>query len=146
MIDPQTSALLNEILKGVAIVVVPAVAGFIVNAMAALAKKWGLEGVAVDKANMETEINAALKFGITAVLPLIQTDGWDSPKVRQLILDRATQYFRQRFPDRTDTILAAAGPSVTTSPVQDTLSARLPEAMTVAASSPATPTAPGNQP
>lgn len=135
--------LLNA-LTGVLVLVVPIVGGMAVNALRKLAAKWGLEGTAQNTANMESDIKAALNVGITKVLPLIEANGWSSPTVRAAVLAGATDYLRQRFPDRTAQIVAQARPGLesSTTAITETLAARLPDAMTVAAASPATPTAP----
>jgi hypothetical protein len=135
--------LLNA-LTGVLVVVVPIVGGMATVALRKLAAKWGLEATAQDTANMESDVKAALNVGITKVLPLIEANGWNSPTVREAVLTEATDYLRQRFPDRTAQIVAAAQPGTpsSTTAITDTLAARLPDAMTVAAASPATPAAP----
>jgi hypothetical protein len=143
------SADLTNALIGMATVVLPIVGGMLVQALRKLAAKWDLEGTAQNTANTEADIKAALNVGITKVLPLIEAQGWSSPAVRMAILMGATDYLKQRFPDRTKAIVAAAQPASASDPavpsavaIKETLAARLPDAMTAAAASPATPPAP----
>jgi hypothetical protein len=123
-----------------------AIASVITAAGVKWAKKLGVEVTAQNKANMEADLNAALKVGITSFLPMIEQKGWNSPEVRDAILSAATAYLRQRFPDRAASITAAAQPASaydpkvsSTAAIGQTLAARLPDAVSVAAASPATP-------
>lgn len=142
MDDPSPYATaLNTIMTALLTAAVPIITGSIVAVALKLQKKFGLDGIKIDKANMETELNAALQFGIVEVLPVIRARGWDDPEVKKQVLDSARDYFRQRFPDRTK-LIETANDSTSSTPVRDTLSARLPDAMTTAAASPATPPAP----
>jgi hypothetical protein len=127
---------------------VPPVAGILAGALWKLAAKWGFQATAQDKANTEAELQTALALGIAKAGPAIAAQGWDHIDVHSQVIARAVRYFLERFPDRAAQIETAAnGPetlSVTTKreAVSDTLAARLPEAMTIAAASPATPPAP----
>lgn len=126
----------------IVVAVVTVVGGMLVQALHRLATKWELQGTAQDQANMEAQIKTAINVGVTSFLPLIKANGWDSPTVRTAVLAKATEYLAQRFPDRTQQIVAADAGSTGVSDVravQETIAARMPEAMAHAAASPATP-------
>jgi hypothetical protein len=140
----MNAALLNA-LVGVAVVVLPVVGTMIVQALRRLSAKWELQATAQNTANMESDLRTVLNVGIAKALPLIETKGWSSPAVREAVLATAADYLRQRFPDRTGQIVAAAQTPwekiPTAEAVIETLAARLPDAIAVAAASPATPPA-----
>ena len=133
-------ALMN-ILLAVLAALAPVITAVLSGALWQLWTKWGLQSVAVDKANMESELQTALSFAITKILPRIAAEGWASPGVQSMILSGAAGYLQQRFPDRSAKIAAAAGTVAATTAVTETLSARLPEAIAIAAASPGTPPA-----
>lgn len=104
-------------------------------------RAWlGKKDTAQDKANMEAEVQAAIGAGIaevSKVAPQIIADGITTPQARADVVDAAATYFRQRFPDRTAQISAAAdngtrGPDVHAA-VQQTLAARLTNVMPLTA-------------
>ncbi len=139
-----TSAL-NVVLVAAATVV----ASVITTVGVRLAKKLGLDVTAQDRMNMEAEITAALNAGISKLLPLIATHGWNKSSVHEAILTNAADYLRQRFPSRVAKITAAArrgnAPDATvssTTALTETLAARLPAVIKTAASSPATSSLP----
>lgn len=119
-----------------------AIAGTITRAGFALWKKWGFDATATDKANMESDIRTVLNAGITQVLPVIEQHGWDSKEAREAILAAASNYLRQRFPGRAATITANAPAVGSETAINQTLAARLPDAIANAAASPATPSLP----
>lgn len=138
----DTSVAFGDALATVLTVCTPAVAAILCGALWKLRAKWGLESTAQDKANLETELQASLKFGIAKALPVIRAEGWDSVDVHSAVLAHAANYFLSRFPERTATIAdtaTAVSDSGVKAAVTDTLSARLPEAVAIAAASPATP-------
>jgi hypothetical protein len=94
---------------------------------------------------MESDIRTALNAGIARVLPTIETKGWRSSETREAILDAASSYLQARFPDRATAIVGQAvaiSDSAKATVISQTLAARLPDAISVAAASPATPAAP----
>ena len=107
-----------------------------------------LTASAQDKANLESDLQTALAFGVSKAIPAIQAKGWDHVDVHSQIVADAAEYFLQRFPDRAAAIAKSAGAAAETpdDAVADTLTARLPEALAVAAASPATPPAPATEP
>ena len=142
----EWTPLFNNVLNVVLMAAATSVASIVVAVGAKLARKFGVEAIAQDKANMEAEILAVLKTGITKTLPEIEEKGWSSAAVRETILRQATEYMKQRFPDRVATIEAAVQPGDASRPVvsasvavSETLAARLPEAIAAAAASPSTP-------
>lgn len=144
------SADLTNALTAMAVIVLPVVGGMIVQALRKLAAKWDLEGTAQNTANTEADIRTALNVGITQVMPVIEKTGWNSAETHEAIIATATEYLRQRFPDRAAAITAAGQPPTgSTAPnvpssvaIGQTLAARLPDAVATAAASPATPPAP----
>ena len=100
-----------------------------------------LTASAQDKANLESDLQTALAFGVSKAIPAIQAKGWDHVDVHSQIVADAAEYFLQRFPNRAAAIAKSAGAAAETpdDAVADTLTARLPEALAVAAASPATP-------
>lgn len=124
----MTTDLLSPVL---AVLAVP-LAGLLADLILKLRKKWGVEATAQDRANMETEITAALNVGIAAVgriAPLAIQNGINDPETREAILREAATYFRQRFPDRSAQIGGAADRGTrfedVHAAVQQTLDARL---------------------
>lgn len=145
IVATSTSVVFGDALAAVLTICVPTVAAILSGALWKLWTKFGLEATAQDKANMETELQAALAFGVAKALPEIKARGWDSVDMHSVVLADAATYFLQRFPDRTKIIADAAGiipMREVRSAVTDTLHARLPEALAVAATSPATPILP----
>ena len=143
------SADLTNALNLVLMASATAAAGIITAVGIKLAKKFGVEATATEKANLEADITTALNVGITQVLPVIEKNGWDSPQAHDAIIATASDYLKQRFPDRAASIVAAAQPASAADPkvsspaaINETLSARLPDAIATAAASPATPPTP----
>lgn len=138
---------LLDTLVAVLVPVIAVVGGMVVVALRKLAAKWGMDATAQNTANMESDLKAALNAGIATALPIIETKGWASEAVRSAVLGVAAGYLRQRFPARSAQIVAAAQPAGGAGDVppfaaiKDTLAARLPEAIAIAAASPATPPA-----
>lgn len=140
------SVALSNSLVALLAVAVPIVGTFLTLALNRLRAKWGMQAIAQNTSNTESDLAIALKAGITKTLPLIAAKGWASPDVRTAVLSEATAYLQQRFPDRAAQIVAAAQPVGPTAPavpdtvaVKETLAARLPDAVAIAAASPATP-------
>lgn len=119
-----------------------AIAGTITRAGFALWKKWGFDATAQDKVNAESDIRTVLNAGITQVLPVIEQHGWNSKEAREAILTAASNYMRQRFPDRAAAIIAKGSTVGPETAINQTLAARLPDAVATAAASPATPPLP----
>lgn len=132
------------------------VGGMLIQALRKLAVKLNLQAtaqeqtnIALNQANTETQVAAALKVGVTTFLPLIQEKGWNSPEVHAKILEKATSYLATHFPDKTAQILAAAQPvtgevieagtQAAKNAVSETIAARMPQVITEVAASPATP-------
>lgn len=66
-----------------------------------------------DRANMEAEFLAAINVGKTVATKLTNAHGQNDPKALQVVLDAATIYFNQHWPDRVKQIeqAVAASPS-----------------------------------
>lgn len=140
----------HQVSQTIAVALAPVVATALAAALAAALgyatlafRKWGqklgLEGETVNKANKEADILAALKFGIAHVLPVAEEKGWDSPEFREAALKAGTLYLQDRFPLRAAEL---GGSPKDDSTVYAALMGRLPEAVTAAAASPATPPQP----
>lgn len=114
-----------------------------------LAAKFGIEATAADQAKMNDETKAALTVGTVKATDLIAARGWDHADVHNQVLADALKFFLERFPDRATAIATQAGAASPAEPsvakdqaVTETLMARLPDAMSQAAASPATPAIP----
>lgn len=102
---------------------------------------------ALDRANMEGEISAALGAGMDAVkrtLPDVMNNGIMSKAVRADVLREAVNYFRTRFPDRADQIIdmikdTGATPNAA---ISQTLGARLTDVVPLTPLVPAAPSQP----
>jgi hypothetical protein len=144
----DTTVAFGNALTVVLTLCIPPVAAILAGALWKLAAKWGFQATAQDKANTEAELQTALAFGVSKAGPLIAAKGWDHADVHSEIVADAARYFLERFPDRAATIQSAANTtadalsSTKTEAVSETLAARLPEAVTIAAASPATPPVP----
>src|SRR5260221_491065 len=80
---------------------------YLVQALIAARTHLGLQTTAQDRANMETEIHAAIGAGL-AVAPQIITDGIVTQAALKDVVNAAAIYMHQRFPDRVAQIVAAA--------------------------------------
>lgn len=125
---------------------VTALAGVITAVGVMLAKKLGVDLTAQDQVNLENKLHVALNVGIAKSLPLITARGWSAGPVHEAILSTASDYLRQRFPDCAQKITLQAQseneddePVSSTTAITQTLLARLPAAIKIAADSPATP-------
>lgn len=124
---------MNELLNTVLAVCAVPLAGLLAALILKLRTKLDGQATAQDRANMEGEIAAVLKAGaalVAKVSPDIAKNGINDPIVRQQVLDAATAYMRQRFPDRTAQIAEAVADTGTrvedvNAAVQQTLNARL---------------------
>lgn len=117
----------------------PVLAGILSTVLLKFRTKIGLDTTAQDKANMEAEISASIGAGIAAVsknAPQILKDGVSTPALLHDVAAVATDYFKDRFPDRVAQIAAsslATGatdaigyPDLVHAAVQQTIAARLP--------------------
>ncbi len=140
--------LLQNVLMAAITAGVTALASVITAVGVTLARKLGVELTAQDRVNMDSELHTALSFGIAKSLSMITEHGWSSASVHDAILLAATDYLRQRFPDRAQKLTDQAQseheddePISSTVAISQTLLARLPQAIARAAASPATPPA-----
>lgn len=122
------------------------VAAILTKMLWMVAKKMGVEASEADMQKLNGEAKAALTVGAVKASELIAARGWDSVNVSNVVLRDALEYFLQRFPDRATQIAAQAGVPTPAKPsaakeaaVEETLMARLPEAMNQASASPSTP-------
>lgn len=147
VITPENdwTPVLNNALSIVLMASATAIAGIVTAVGVKLAAKLGLQVTAQDKQNFEAEATTVLNAAIAKLLPLIETKGWDNRVVHEAILTSATNFLRERFPDRAAKLTAAAQPEDSDEPVSsttaitDSLAGRLPAVIAVAAASPATP-------
>ena len=140
----DTTVAIGNALTFVATMCTPPVAAILAAALWKLADKWGFQASAQDKANLESDLQTALALGVSKTLPEIRAKGWDDVNVHSQIVAEAANYFLQRFPNRASAIgssAGAVGPGTQAEAGAATLMARLPEAITIAAASPATPPA-----
>jgi len=145
-VPSPTSVFIGDALNTILALLVPIVSGFLAAALLKLRAKLGFQATAQDKANMEAELQTALQFGIAKSLPAIKAAGWDNINVHSAVVADAANFMLERFPDRSVQIIKAAAPIGVLEPeqepldaVKDSLSARLPAAVVIAAASPATP-------
>lgn len=130
-----TTVFFGNLLTGVLATAVSIIVAFLSTVMWKLAARFGVQVTAQNKINIEADLQTALQFGVAKAIPLIKEKGWDHIDVHNQIIADAAAFMLRKLPDR------AAQLSVS-GPLEDSLTARLPEAMTVAAESPATPPAP----
>jgi hypothetical protein len=147
----NTTIAIGNALTVVLTAAVPAVAAILSGALWKLWTKWGFQATAQDKANVESDLQTALAFGVSKAIPAIKASSWDNVDVHSRIVADAADYLLQRFPDRAAAIVTAANSDAGKlvpkyAALSDTLTARLPEAIAVAAASPATPPAPAEPP
>ncbi len=148
-----TTVFIGNALTVILAACVPPVAAI---AAGALWKAWtwfGFQATAQDKANLESDLKTALAFGVSKALPEIAAKGWDNIDVHSQIVADAANFTLDRFPDRATALTAAAnsnqviiGAISPIAAVQESLNARLPDAIAIAAASPATPPAPDMPP
>ena len=125
------------------VIAVP-LAGVLSAALLKLRAKLGKEDTAQDKANLEAEVQAAIGAGLAVVAqtaPKILKEGITTPEGLRDVANAAATYFRQRFPDRTEQIGAAANTGTRSgdvhAAVQQTILSRLTNG------NPGTPLVPG---
>lgn len=119
---------LNIILGTIAV----PLASVLAAALLKLRAKLGKEDTAQDKENLETEIQSAIGAGMAVVaarIPSILKDGITTSELLEMVASASAVYFRNRYPDRTAQIAAAAdkGDRVTDvhDAVQQTIASRL---------------------
>lgn len=141
------SGFLNILLQAMGAVVL-AVAGTIGTVIAMKLKaKYGIELSDTQKAEMEDVAKKSMAMGIMQSTNLIQAKGWDHIDVHEAITAKAAQYAVDHFPDAMANagldVSTPAAISATANKLDATIMTRmLPEAITTAAASPATPPAP----
>lgn len=133
----------SDLLLAVLTGCVPPVAYLFSVACHRLAAKMGADEALADQTLAEGQYKAAVSVGVAKVVKDAKGDvRWDGAWFRDAALGAAVAYMQERFPDRTQKIVAAASASTTNevhNAVKETLSGRLPEVVTAAAASPATP-------
>lgn len=135
-----TTVFFGNVLTAVLSACVPVVAAIASAALWKLFTRLGFQATAQNKANLEADLQTALAFGVAREIPEIKAKGWDHLDVHNAIIAHAINFMLQRFPDRS---AALASPTIPQDvAVMESLTARLPEAMAIAAASPATPPAP----
>jgi hypothetical protein len=138
-------ALSNALIAFLAIAV-PVVGSFLTLALNRLRQKWDaeatvktLEAKAQNTANLNSDVHTSIAAGIAQSFAEIKAAGWNSTPVQTNILTRSAEYMQDHFPDRVAEIVGqvpTVGPATV---LKDVLAARLPDAVAIAAASPATP-------
>lgn len=75
-------------------------------------KLWTLldaKATAQQKATFDADVQTAMSVGINTAMPLIVSHGWHDAGTKAEVLQVATEYFKQRFPDQATRVVAAAG-------------------------------------
>lgn len=129
----------QQLLQLVAIIILT-ILGFIGKRVLA----WmGIKLTDAGKAEMEDVVDKSLAYGLAKSTDLIKEKGWDHVDVKNETLETGLAYALEKFPDA----MARAGidtkdPVTASQQLTGILERKFPEAVTIAAASPATPPAP----
>jgi hypothetical protein len=135
----------SDLLLAVLTACVPPVAYLVSVACHRLAANLGVDTALKDQTLAEGQYKAAIGVGVAKAVKDAKGDvRWDGAWFQDVAMNTAVAYMQERFPDRTRKIVDAAAASTTNDvadAVKETLSGRLPDVVTAAAASPATPPA-----
>lgn len=142
----ESQVYFGNALSAVLMACVPPVAAIACGVLWKIAAYFGVKATAEDQAKLDAEAKVALTQAFVATGPLIAQKGWDHIDVHNAVVASALNFMLQRNPDRATKIAKAAGVDDPSGPstakdeaVTQSLLARLPDAATQAAASPATP-------
>ena len=129
----------TQILTGVGI----AIGGMLIAFGQRLLAWMNVKLSVAQKAELEDNAGKALAFGISQAQHEIAAKGWDHIDVKDHVLAAATAYAIDKFPDSLARVgVDTSKPIEATQKLADVMERKFPEAVTVAAASPATPEVP----
>lgn len=130
----------TQILSGVGIILGGVLVAFSQRLLAWMNVKLSV----AQKAELEDSASKALAFGISQAQQEIAAKGWDHIDIKNRVIVKATDYALKRFPDSLARVgLDTSKPVEAAEKLADVMERKFPEAVAIAAASPATPSISG---